>query len=216
MKTILIVEDEEPIRELVKLHLIMAGYETYEAEDGETALKFIREKELDLILLDVMLPKLNGYELLPHISSKNIPVILLTAKDSMKDKVIGLNLGADDYITKPFEGIELLARINALLRRCNKAINIKGFDDIEIQFEQRKVFKKNIELDLTPKEFDLLNFLVDNRGIAVSREKLLEILWDYDFEGNTRTVDMHVQRLRTKLNTTKITTVYKVGYRLEI
>jgi two-component system, OmpR family, alkaline phosphatase synthesis response regulator PhoP len=215
MKKILIVEDEEPIRELIKLHLDMAGYETLEAEDGEKALKLIRTKDIDLVVLDVMLPKLNGYELLPHITSKGTPVILLTAKGSMKDKVVGLNAGADDYLIKPFEGIELIARINALLRRCGKGNRIKTFDDIEIYFEERKVLKGGIEIELTPKEFDLLNFLVDNKGLAISRERLLEVLWDYDFEGNTRTVDMHVQRLRTKLSTNRINTVYKIGYRLD-
>lgn len=215
MAKILIVEDEEPIRELIKLHLSMAGYETFEAEDGAEGLRLIREKELDLIVLDVMLPRLNGYELLPHISSKDIPVILLTAKNTMKDKVQGLNLGADDYITKPFEGIELIARINALLRRSGKLNKTKGFDDIEIHFEERKVFKSGTEVDLTPKEFELLNYLVDNKGIAISRDRLLELLWDYDYEGNTRTVDMHVQRLRSKLDTERISTVYKIGYRLD-
>ena len=215
MPKLLIVEDEEPIRELIKLHLSLAGYETLEAEDGDIALKCIRDYEIDAVILDVMLPKLTGYELLPYINSKNIPVILLTAKDGMKDKIQGLNSGADDYMTKPFEGLELIARINALLRRCGKTNETKGFDDIEIYFEERRVFKSGKEIELTPKEFELLNFFVDNKGLAVSRERLLQVLWDYDYEGNTRTVDMHVQRLRNKLETERINTVYKVGYRLE-
>ncbi|WP_373897881.1 response regulator transcription factor [Haloimpatiens sp. FM7315] len=215
MKKILIVEDEEPIRELVKLNLSMVGFDTLEAEDGEKALNLINEEVIDLIVLDIMLPKIDGYELLPHILEKEIPVILLTAKDSLKDKIKGLNLGADDYITKPFEGMELIARINALLRRTNKDENVKSFDDVEIYEEKRKVFKNGKEVELTPKEFELLNLLVDNKGIALSREKILEIIWNSEYEGNTRTVDMHIQRLRHKLDTDKISTVYKIGYRLE-
>jgi DNA-binding response OmpR family regulator len=216
MDRILIVEDEEPIRELIKLNLQTAGYETIEAEDGEEGLQLIKEREIDLIVLDIMLPKIDGYKLLPYILERNIPVILLTARNSLKDKVMGLNLGADDYMIKPFEGMELIARVKALLRRAAKEEKVKGFEDIELCLEQRKVFKAGTELELTPKEFELLNILVDNKGIALSREKLLELVWDYDYEGNTRTVDMHIQRLRMKLKTDKIATVYKMGYRLEI
>jgi two-component system, OmpR family, alkaline phosphatase synthesis response regulator PhoP len=216
MDRILIVEDEEPIRELIKLNLQIAGYETIEAEDGEEGLQLIKEREIDLIVLDIMLPKIDGYKLLPYILERNIPVILLTARNSLKDKVMGLNLGADDYMIKPFEGMELIARVKALLRRVVKEEKVKGFEDIELCLEQRKVFKSGTELELTPKEFELLNILVDNKGIALSREKLLELVWDYDYEGNTRTVDMHIQRLRMKLKTDKIATVYKMGYRLEI
>ena len=216
MERILIVEDEEPIRELIKLNLEMVGYDTIEAEDGEAGLKLIKEGEMDLIILDIMLPKVDGYKLLPYIIERDIPVILLTAMNSLKDKVMGLNLGADDYLTKPFEGMELIARVKALLRRSTKEDKNKGFEDIELCLQQRKVFKSGAEVELTPKEFELLNILVDNKGIALSREKLLELVWDYNYEGNTRTVDMHIQRLRTKLNTDKISTVYKIGYRLEI
>lgn len=215
MKTILIVEDEEPIRELIKLNLSMVGFNTFEAEDGEEALKIINTELLDLVVLDIMLPKIDGYELMPHILDKNIPVIFLTAKDSLKDKVKGLNLGADDYITKPFEGMELIARINALFRRSEKQDNIKKFDNIEIHEDRRKVFKAGKEIELTPKEYELLKLLIDNKGIALSREKILEIIWNYEYEGNTRTVDMHIQRLRHKLDTDRIKTVYKIGYRLE-
>ncbi|NLM34604.1 MAG: response regulator transcription factor [Clostridiales bacterium] len=216
MADILIIEDEEPIRELIKMHLSLAGHSYVEAADGMQGLELIKKTNPDLILLDIMLPGLDGYELLPHIRSKAIPVIMITAKSSLSDRIKGLNLGADDYITKPFECLEIIARINALLRRCGKTKGIKGFDDIEVHLEERKVFKAGKEVELTPKEFDLLNFFIDHKGIAISREKLLEVVWEYEYEGSTRTVDMHVQKLRSKLNTNRIVTVYKIGYRLEI
>lgn len=215
METILIIEDEEPIRELIKLNLSLAGYLTLEASDGKEGLEYIKNERIDLILLDIMLPKLDGYELLPGIIKKNIPVIVLTAKDGLKDKVKGLNMGADDYITKPFEAIELLARIKAVLRRSGKGASEICFEDIQVFLDQHKVLKGGREVELTFKEFELLRLLVENKGMVMSREKLLQLVWDYEYEGNTRTVDMHIQRLRNKLETDKIKTVYKVGYRLE-
>lgn len=215
MINILIIEDEEAISELIKLNLSIVGYNAVQAYDGEEALKYLEKQCFDLILLDIMLPRKDGYEILPFIVKRNIPVILITAKDGLKDRVKGLNMGADDYITKPFEGIELLARVNAVLRRTGKQSKTMTFDDIEILVDQRKVLKGGKEINLTLKEFDLLYILLQNKGIALSREKLLELVWDYDFEGNTRTVDIHVQRLRTKLGTDRIKTVYKVGYRFE-
>ncbi|MGI6224984.1 MAG: response regulator transcription factor [Peptococcales bacterium] len=215
METILIVEDEEPIRELIKLNLSLVGYETLEAGDGYAAIDILKNEKVDLVLLDLMLPKLNGFEILPEILKKNIPTVILTAKDGLKDKVKGLEMGADDYITKPFEAIELLARVKAVLRRSGKENSLITFDDIQIHLEQHKVFKNGQEVELTYKEFELLRLLAENRGIVMSREKLLQLVWDYDYEGYTRTVDMHIQRLRNKLGTDKIKTIYKVGYRLE-
>lgn len=218
MTKILIIEDEEPIRELIKLNLNMVGYETLEAADGQEGLAYINacgEHKIDLILLDLMLPKISGFELMPHILKKQIPVIMLTAKESLKDKVKGLEIGADDYVTKPFEAMELLARIKSVLRRSGGENDKITFGNIQIFLEQRKVFKGDQEVELTYKEFDLLRLLAENKGLAMSREKLLQLVWDYQFEGNTRTVDMHIQRLRNKLETDKIKTVYKVGYRLE-
>lgn len=216
MEKILIIEDEEPISELVKINLNMAGYEVIQAMDGEEGLKILNEGKVDLVILDIMLPKIDGYTLMPHILQKDIPVIVLTAKDSLRDKVVGLNMGADDYITKPFEGMELIARTKVVLRRIVKEEKVKGFDDVQILLDSRRVLKNGSDVELTPKEFELLNVFVENKGIVLTREKLLEIVWEYDYEGNTRTVDIHVQRLRTKLNTDKIKTVYKIGYRLEI
>jgi len=215
MEKILIIEDEEPISELIKINLSMVGYEVYQAMDGEEGLNCIKNNQYDLIILDIMLPKIDGYQLLPKILEKNIPVILLTAKDSLKDRVTGLNMGAEDYITKPFEGIELIARVKVVLRRSIKEEKVKGFGDILVSYDKRKVYKATVEVELTPKEFELLRVLIENKGIALSREKLLQMVWEYDYEGNTRTVDMHVQRLRNKLDTDKIQTVYKLGYRLE-
>jgi two-component system alkaline phosphatase synthesis response regulator PhoP len=215
MEKILIIEDEQSIRELIKLNLSVVGYQTFEAGDGEEGLALLHSEKIDLVVLDLMLPKIDGYQLLPRILKKKLPVILLTAKDGLKDKVKGLNMGADDYLTKPFEVIELLARIKAVLRRAGKESQIGGFGDIKIFFEQRQVFKNEKEIELTPKEYDLLKVLVENKGIAMSREKILDLVWDYAYEGNTRTVDIHVQRLRTKLQTDQIKTVYKLGYRLE-
>lgn len=215
MGKILIIEDEEPIRELIKLNFELSGFETLEAEDGEEGLKLIKSEDISLVILDIMLPKIDGYKLLPFVAERDIPVIMLTAKDSLKDKVVGLNLGADDYITKPFEGMELIARAISLLRRASKDKNSKCFEDIEMFFDRRKVFKAGEEVELTLKEFELLKVLIENKGLALSREKLLDLVWNYDYEGNTRTVDMHIQRLRTKLKTDKIATVYKLGYRLE-
>ncbi|AKL94840.1 transcriptional regulatory protein WalR [Clostridium aceticum] len=215
MSVILVIEDEEPIRELIKLNLSMVGYEILEACDGEEGLKCINNEKVDLVLLDIMLPKQDGYELLPILLKKNIPTIMLTAKDRLKDKVKGLDMGADDYVTKPFEAVELLARIKSVLRRTGKEKTEIVMDDIEICLEQWKVLKGGQEVDLTYKEFDLLRLLIENKGNVMSRERLLELVWGYEFEGNTRTVDMHIQRLRNKLGTDKIKTIYKVGYRME-
>jgi two-component system, OmpR family, alkaline phosphatase synthesis response regulator PhoP len=213
---ILIVEDESAISNLIKLNLNTAGYKTDQAFDGKKALDLVKKKDYDLVLLDIKLPKMDGYELLPRLIKRNIPVIFLTSKDSLKDKVHGLDLGADDYITKPFEASELIARIKAVLRRQGKDEIREGFDDIEIRYKERKVLKKKKEVELTAKEFELLKCLLENANVAVSREDLLEVVWGYDYPGNTRTVDIHVQKLRSKLGTERIKTVYKMGYRLEL
>lgn len=215
METILIIEDEEPIRELIKLNLSLVGYKILEGADGYEGLEHIKNEKIDLALLDLMLPGIDGFEILPELIKKNIPTIILTAKDGLKDKVKGLEMGADDYITKPFEAIELLARVKAVLRRSGKENSVITFDNITINLDQHKVFKDGKEIELTYKEFELLRLLAENMGMVMSREKLLQLVWDYDYEGHTRTVDMHIQRLRTKLGTDKIKTIYKVGYRLE-
>lgn len=215
MKKILIVEDEKLISDLISLNLNSAGFSTAQVYDGVEALKYINKESVALVLLDIMLPQMDGFELIPNILDKGLPVIFLTAKNSLKDRVSGLNMGADDYILKPFEGTELIARVRAVLRRREKDEKVKVFGDIKVFYDRRKVFKLNKEIEFTAKEFDLLEYLLDNVGIALSRERLLEKVWGYEYCGNTRTVDMHIQKLRTKLQTIQIETVFKMGYRLE-
>ena len=217
MRKILIVDDEEKIRELIRMNLELAGYKCDEAEDGEIALEKLNKFSPDLALLDIMLPKKNGYEIAQSFIKQNVPIIFLTAKDSVTDKVKGLKLGADDYIVKPFESMELLARIEVVLRRTGKFSDIFEYRNIKVDFAKREVFKNNEKIEMTAQEFELLKVLIQNKNLALSREKLLESAWGYDYYGNTRTVDMHIQRLRKKLSWDDIiVTVYKYGYRLEI
>lgn len=211
---ILVVEDEEAILSLVSMTLEMVGLEVMEARSGKEALRIINNEPLGLAILDVMLPDGDGFALLPQAAKRGIPVIFLTARTSMTDKVKGLNLGADDYITKPFEGVELVARVRAVLRRKGREV-VEGFDDINVNIAERKVYRSGQEVDLTPKEYDLLILLLENRNIALTREKILDLVWGYEFEGATRTVDVHIQRLRSKLRTDRIKTIVKIGYRLE-
>ncbi len=216
MEKILIVEDDLGISDLIKLNLNMVGYETKQSYDGQEALNIIEIEKFDLIILDVMLPKLDGFSIMERINNLDIPVIFLTAKDSLSDKVKGLKMGADDYIVKPFEAIELLARIEVILKRYGKKSNILKFKDLEVFSEERIIKKSGTIVDLTAKEFDFLRILIENKGIALSRDKILEKVWGYEYMGETRTVDMHVQKIRKKLNLVEeIKTVYKVGYRLE-
>jgi two-component system alkaline phosphatase synthesis response regulator PhoP len=216
MRKILIIEDEKPIADLIRLNLTMAGFATEQASDGRAALKLVQSAGFDLALLDVMLPGQDGFDLLPRITARGIPVIFVTAKDSLKDRVGGLEGGADDYIVKPFEGTELVARVKAVLRRRGKSDQRCLFEDIEVDFASRRVLKDGREVELTLKEFELLKCLIDNKNIAVSREDLLKNVWEYQSPGNTRTVDIHVQKLRSKLRTDAIKTVFKLGYRLEL
>lgn len=217
MRKILIVDDEEKIRELIRMNLELAGYKCDEAEDGEIALEKLNKFSPDLALLDIMLSKKNGYEIAQSFIKQNVSIIFLTAKDSVTDKVKGLKLGADDYIVKPFESMELLARIEVVLRRTGKFSDIFEYRNIKVDFAKREVFKNNEKIEMTAQEFELLKVLIQNKNLALSREKLLESAWGYDYYGDTRTVDMHIQRLRKKLSWDDIiVTVYKYGYRLEI
>ncbi|WP_310604697.1 response regulator transcription factor [Anaerosporobacter sp.] len=215
MANILIVDDEEAINELVKLNLKLVGHSSDQAYDGREALDMLMRNQYDLILLDVMLPYVSGFELMKKI--KDTPVIFMTAKDRIEDKIQGLTSGAEDYIVKPFEILELIARINIVLRRTKVEDTVFRIDDVEMDREAKIVRYQSEIVDLTPQEYNLMEVLVMNQNLALSREKLLELAWGYEYEGDTRTVDVHVQKLRKKLGLEeRIKTVYKVGYRLEV
>lgn len=217
MIRILIVEDEKPISDLIKMNLVDEGYECTCAYDGREAADIIENATFDLILLDLMLPEIDGYELLDYISYYQIPVIILTAKSDVRDKVKGLKAGAEDYITKPFEIIELLARVENVLRRYHKASKEIAFGDIRIDTEAHIVTKGGRPVSLTAKEFDLLVFLARNKNKALYRSQIYAQVWGEDFMGDSRTVDLHIQRLRKKLCLKEsIVPVYKIGYRLEV
>ncbi|MEG0035181.1 MAG: response regulator transcription factor [Oscillospiraceae bacterium] len=217
MIKILIVEDEKPINDLIEMNLTEAGYECTCAYDGIEASDIIEKERFDLVLLDIMLPGANGYEVLEYIKPLEIPVIFLTAKGSVQDRVKGLKLGADDYLVKPFEIVELLARVETILRRAGKTQTVITVDDITIDTRSRSVMRGNREIALTMKEFELLLLFVRNRNIALFRETLYERVWENEYMGDSRTVDLHVQRLRKKLHwEEKIKAIYKVGYRLEV
>lgn len=213
---VLIVEDDEAIANLIKINLTAEGYKCVCAYDGMTGADHIEKGGFDLILLDIMLPEISGYELLEYIKPLGTPVIFITAKGAVNDRIQGLKLGADDYIVKPFQIGELLARVEALLRRYGKINKKLSFEDVEIDMISRIVTKSGEVVELTFKEFDLLVELVQNKGVALYRDRLYEKVWGEMFMGDTRTLDSHIQRLRRKLNWEKqIKTVFRVGYRLE-
>ena len=214
---ILIVEDEKPILNLIKISLSAQGYLCDTSSDGLDAANKLEEKRYDLILLDIMLPKVNGYELMEYIKGYKTPVIYLSAKGKVEDKVKGLKLGAEDYISKPFELLELLARIETVLRRFNKYDEEYFLEDIVIKTNSHTVKKGETEIVLTQKEFMLLVLFVENKNLALFREQIYERVWGGEYTGDSRTVDLHVQRLRKKLGLEKkIIAIQKVGYRLEI
>ncbi|MCI8507996.1 MAG: response regulator transcription factor [Lachnospiraceae bacterium] len=216
MIKILIVEDEEAISDLIRMNLVKAGYHCECAFDGVTAADILSQERFDLILLDIMLPGINGYELLDYIKVLDMPVIFITAMGELNDRVKGLKAGADDYITKPFEIVELLARVETVLRRYHKADDKISILDVEIDIPSRVVMKNGEQIMLTLKEFELLLLFVRNRNIALYRETIYENVWESSYLGDSRTVDLHVQRLRKKLEWEEvIKAVYKVGYRLE-
>ena len=217
MIKILIVEDEESISNLIKMNLTKAGYSCKCAFDGQEAADIIEKEHFDLILLDIMLPKINGYELIEYIKDENIAIIFITAMGNVNNKVKGLRIGADDYITKPFEIIELLARVESVLRRYNKCDKLIKILDVEIDIPCRVVKKNGVQIMLTLKEFDLLLLFARNKNIALYRDVIYENVWGSTYLGDSRTVDLHVQRLRKKLVWEDyIKAVYKVGYRLEV
>lgn len=221
---ILVVDDEAAIVDLIKMELDFEGYQVETAYDGQEAIEKAQSFEPDLIVLDIMLPKVNGYDVCKTLTPiMDVPIILLTAKTDIIDKVLGLELGADDYLTKPFDNRELLARIKAHLRRAVKTPAAKKTDAVikngplSIMPDERTVLLDGNEVHLTPKEFDLLYLLASNLEQVFPRDTLLEKIWGYDYYGDTRTVDMHVQRIRRKIDTQPnkfIQTVFGIGYKM--
>ncbi|QCX32566.1 response regulator transcription factor [Caloramator sp. E03] len=223
---ILIIDDESNIVELIKYNLEMNGYKILYAFDGNEGLKIAKDEKPDLILLDVMLPGIDGFEMCKLIKKdkeiEQIPIIMLTAKGEEFDKILGLELGADDYITKPFSVRELLARIKAILRRNKKEESTKvlKFDNLVIDFDKHEVLKSGNKVDLTLKEFELLKILILNKGKVLTRDFLLDKIWGYEYYGETRTVDVHVRHLRQKIedddkNPRYIETIRGIGYKFK-
>lgn len=213
MARILVVEDDRHINELIRRNLKLAGHECVCCFDGEQAEQKISGGQYDLILLDVMLSGMSGFTLIEKV--QGTPVIFVTAKGELEDKLLGLSLGAEDYIVKPFEMLELLARVNVILRRSQRDEDVR-LGSVHVDLNKRTVEMNGHEVALTPQEYNLLEVFIRNKNIALSREKLLELAWGYDYEGETKTVDVHVQKLRKKLGLEHmIKTITKLGYRLE-
>jgi two-component system OmpR family response regulator len=221
---ILVVEDDRTLLDVLKYNLTKEGYSVVTAVDGVEALEVARRDKPDFIILDIMLPKMSGFEVCRILRKEmTVPILMLTAKTEEVDKVVGLEIGADDYMTKPFSMRELLARIRAMLRRVEMQVPTAGtlkLGDIEIDINRHAITKGGNILSLTPKEFDLLAFLAKNKGLVFSRDQLLEKVWGYDYAGDTRTVDVHIRWLREKLEDNpakpkRLVTVRGVGYKLE-
>ena len=222
MKKLLIVDDEEKIREVIKEYAEFEGYIAEEAGDGMEAVKMVKDGDFDLVIMDIMMPRLDGFSAVKEIrKSKNIPVIMLSARTEEYDKLFGFELGADDYVVKPFSPKELMARVNAVLKRNDASVSgvvdEAKFDGLTIDFAGRNVFVDGEKVVLTPKEYELLYYFVKNVGIALSRERLLKDVWGYDYYGDDRTVDTHVKMLRSSIKKYRkfILTLRGVGYKFE-
>ena len=214
---ILVVDDEKLIRNVIREYLLNEKYEVLEAENGFDALRVLNENKVDLIILDIMMPKMDGYECLKEIrKTLTVPVIMLSARKEEEDKLSGFNLGVDDYVTKPFSPKELVARVKAHLKRNNNS-EVYTYKDLEVDYLGRKVMIEGKEISLTPKEYELLTYFIKNKKVALSREQLLSNVWDYDYYGDDRTVDTHVKMLRKSLGKYRdlIKTVREVGYKYE-
>lgn len=218
MNKILIAEDEEAIANLIRSVLVGANYQCVWAQDGVQAADILEKEPFDLALLNIMLPGIDGYELLEYCKSLEVPAIFLTARGDVDDRVRGLRMGAEDYLPKPFALAELLARVETVLRRCGKTERILALPpDIEIDTAAHVVRKNGIPVTLTAKEYDLLLLFVQNKNIALYRDRIYERVWGEEYLGDSRTVDLHIQRMRKKLGLEdRLIAVYKVGYRLEV
>ncbi|MBQ6456518.1 MAG: response regulator transcription factor [Mogibacterium sp.] len=222
MKRLLIVDDEDKIREVIREYAEFSGYEAEEAADGMSAIGMVKLNDYDLIIMDVMMPKLDGFSAVKEIQKiKNIPVIMLSARGEEYDKLFGFELGIDDYVVKPFSPKELMARVNAVLSRIDAsdktAQNIEKFEGLEVNFAARTITVDGKRIELTPKEYDLLFYMIQNKNIALSRDRLLSDIWGYDFFGDDRTIDTHVKNLRNSLGPYRkfIVTLRGVGYKFE-
>lgn len=224
MKKILIVEDEEKLSRVIQLELQYENYETEIANNGTDALRLMNEQTWDLVLLDIMIPELSGLEVLRRLrrTDDHTPVILLTARDQVHDKVSGLDLGANDYVTKPFQIEELLARIRAHLRKTNRKTtetDVLHIGDLSVDMNTRQVIRSESEIELTPREFDLLTFLMKNKNIVLTRDRIMDQVWGYDFVGDTNVVDVYIRYIRKKIDkgysTPYIQTVRGVGYTIK-
>lgn len=220
-KRILVVDDEFRIRKLLVDFLKREGYETVEAKDGEEALDILFEEKqtFDLMILDVMMPKYDGWYILESVRNyMTTPVVMLTARSDEYDQLKGFKMGADDYVTKPFSPSVLMARINKILKRDKEEVTALDFGYIHMDLQSRQVFLDEEEIQLTPKEFELLRYFINNKGIALSRDKILNAVWNYDYYGDLRTVDTHIKQLRSKLKDYGyyISTIRSVGYRLDL
>lgn len=219
---ILIVDDEEMIRGVLKEYVEFEGNEAYEAADGMEAVKLCRDNDYDVVLMDVMMPKLDGFSAVKEIrKSKDVPVIMLSARGEEYDKLFGFEIGADDYVTKPFSPKEVMARINAVAKRKGGASDenrILKFEGLEVDMAGRNVYVDGEKAELTPKEYELLFYFIRNKGIALTREKLLYDVWGFDFYGDDRTVDTHVKMLRSSLKDYRkfIVTLRGLGYKFEL
>lgn len=217
MIRILIVEDEKPISDLLRMSLNNAGYHCTCVYDGTSAADMIEKELFDLILLDIMLPGIDGYELMEYVQSIGTPAIFITAKSDLKDRIKGLRLGAEDYIMKPFEVLEVLARVEGILKRHGKLQNIIHVDDLEINTSAMQVLQNGKEVALTKKEYDLLLLFARNPGIVLYKSTIYERVWGGEYPEKTRTVELHIQRLKKKLGwNEQLKLVYMVGYRLEV
>lgn len=215
---ILVCDDEELIRDVIKEYLLLEGYEVKEAEDGRIAINLIKEEDFDLIIRDIMMPKLDGYQSVKEIKKiKDIPVLMLSARAEEFDKLLGFELGIDDYVTKPFSPKELVARIKAITKRNDKTVKNYQFGGLILDDTAHEVTIEGELINLTPKEYELLKYFIENKNIALSREQLLTNIWGYDFYGDDRTVDTHVKTLRNNLGKYRdlITTIRKIGYKFE-
>ena len=217
MRRVLIVEDEPAISDLIEMNLRMAGYDAVQAMDGKEAMEMLNGASFDVVLLDLMLPEIDGFQILELLKRRQTPTIIVSAKANLSDRVKGLSLGADDYLTKPFEPLELVARVEALLRRSSPDEASLSIHGLSIQPEAKVVMRGGETIPLTNREFTLLMVLCRRQGVVFTREQLLSQVWGVDYMGETRTVDVHIQRLRAKLSWDHvITTVYRSGYRLEV